>query len=907
MHAQDTTEKYETAISYFRNGLYIIPVHGITPDEHCTCPAGPQCGRNAGKHPIEKGWQNSNYSIADLYTIFVEKYPYANIGAITGERTRLLAIDIDPDNGGDVTWRKLLDENGPISETYNQGTGSGGDHFLFNHPPFRIKGDKDGKVFGPGIDIRAHNNMIVMAGSRSGKGLYVPKTGFPILDAPEWMIEKMRSPSVTGEGEVAIIEDLPEYSRLEPYEQERVQKYALFVIEQECTRYIQAPPGRGSAQLFSSACNVLEIAQSPWNTVTLQTARDALERARLKRVDTHQYGGGQTPNEFHSTWKSARSKVAGQGRPYPADPYKTLDFDDEITLPATVSSDEDSVCEFDDPDNDYIEEKENVPTYEDAKKELEEMWEEDKRKTRAREIARAVTKNVIDEFELQEWRELLKSVGTISYGDFKGMVKEAQKERKKTRKVELRKETVRKGEGLELPSPASPAWVAEKLVNMIKSTDSVPHWSWWREDFYRWTGAHWEMMEKPYVRGFVYDKTANAHYMEEDQYGEMVEKTWSPTKAKVDNVIDAMGCWKLQRTGEPDKVIALSDGVLEIGEGLERRELLPHHPRRFNLHSLPFAYDKDAECPQWEQFLDQVLPSDETGKAFLQEWFGYVISGRTDLQKMASLVGAPRSGKGTVSYILESTLGPESVSSPTLGKLGSQFGEQSLIGKRLAVMSDVRWNASDTAAAIPVLLAVTGEDSREIPRKNREDWHGRLPTVFMCMSNDVPTFTDASGAMAQRMIHVRFPISFAGREDHELRDRLLEELPGIFNWALVGLDRLTKRKRFTIPGSSVDIDRDVRALANPVYAFVSERCTLGAGKQTNLVDLYAWFVRWCEESGQKSHTLSRQMVAVKLRSAFPHIYAKPDTRVLTERNGMQKTTEFHGIALGLVQPFQNDM
>jgi phage/plasmid-associated DNA primase len=33
----------------------------------------------------------------------------------------------------------------------------------------------------------------------------------------------------------------------------------------------------------------------------------------------------------------------------------------------------------------------------------------------------------------------------------------------------------------------------------------------------------------------------------------------------------------------------------------------------------------------------------------LQEWFGYILSGRTDLQKILLLIGPRRSGKGTTS------------------------------------------------------------------------------------------------------------------------------------------------------------------------------------------------------------------------------------------------------------------
>jgi putative DNA primase/helicase len=57
-------------------------------------------------------------------------------------------------------------------------------------------------------------------------------------------------------------------------------------------------------------------------------------------------------------------------------------------------------------------------------------------------------------------------------------------------------------------------------------------------------------------------------------------------------------------------------------------------------------------------------------------------------------------------------------------------------------------------------------------------------------TNELPRLSDASGALASRMIILNTPESFYGRENHDLTDDLMEELPGIFNWALDGLDRL---------------------------------------------------------------------------------------------------------------------
>jgi hypothetical protein len=78
---------------------------------------------------------------------------------------------------------------------------------------------------------------------------------------------------------------------------------------------------------------MLEIAQSPWNSITVADVWNQLERARVARKDMHPMGGGQDPAEFSATWESARARVIGQGRPLPPDPHAGVAFDPSLFLP----------------------------------------------------------------------------------------------------------------------------------------------------------------------------------------------------------------------------------------------------------------------------------------------------------------------------------------------------------------------------------------------------------------------------------------------------------------------------------------------------------------------------------------------------------------------------------------------
>ena len=167
-----------------------------------------------------------------------------------------------------------------------------------------------------------------------------------------------------------------------------------------------------------------------------------------------------------------------------------------------------------------------------------------------------------------------------------------------------------------------------------------------------------------------------------------------------------------------------------------------------------------------------------------------------------ALIGPIRAGKGTIARMLTKLVGKGNVAGPTLASLGTNFGLSPLLGKPLAIISDARLGSAPSHTVVERLLSITGEDMLTIDRKYREPYTGRLPTRFVMVSNELPRFTDSSGAIATRMLILQLTKSFLDREDRTIESRLVPDMPGILNWALDGLDRLTRNGRFTVPESS---------------------------------------------------------------------------------------------------------
>lgn len=177
--------------------LYVLPLWGVE-NGVCRCPKGAACGRDTGKHPIKNLVPHGkNDASNDPETIreWWRQEPDANIGLQCG-MSGLVTVDIDPRNGGNVTWEHLLDEYGVPPDTFQAESGGGGQHIVFRRPSELSARDTR---LGAGIDIKADGYIIVAPSvHRSGREYMWlaeadPFAGAPLAAPPDWLVESINS------------------------------------------------------------------------------------------------------------------------------------------------------------------------------------------------------------------------------------------------------------------------------------------------------------------------------------------------------------------------------------------------------------------------------------------------------------------------------------------------------------------------------------------------------------------------------------------------------------------------------------------------------------------------------------------------------------------------------------------
>jgi putative DNA primase/helicase len=324
---------------------------------------------------------------------------------------------------------------------------------------------------------------------------------------------------------------------------------------------------------------------------------------------------------------------------------------------------------------------------------------------------------------------------------------------------------------------------------------------------------------------------------------------------------------------------------------------LPATPAFFCTYSLPFHFNPNAPDPiEWHRFLKSVWPNDPDSIATLQEWFGYCLLPDTRQQKILALIGPKRAGKDTIGRVLSNLVGTDNTAGPTLASLASAFGLAPLIGKPLAIVSDARITGrTDSGIIIERLLTISGEGRVTIDRKYLEAWTGKLTTRFVLISNELPRLTDASGALASRLVILRLTESFYGKEDKGLFNRLVPELPGILLWAIQGWRRLQQRGHFLQPESGATLVEAMEELSSPILAFTRDLCEIGPGKEIECKILFARWQNWCDGVGRREYG-TIQSFGKDLAAAHPAIA----TRATNEHN--VRTRYFTGIDGRVVIP-----
>jgi putative DNA primase/helicase len=423
-----------------------------------------------------------------------------------------------------------------------------------------------------------------------------------------------------------------------------------------------------------------------------------------------------------------------------------------------------------------------------------------------------------------------------------------------------------KAEKTEAKEPAvlsanAPFDMARVFAERCCRESGVPVVWFWQGQFWRWNGKFYAPEPDEVMRGKVYGFLDGASRWVGNQL-----VRFQPTPRHVNEVLDCLKTGLARgvecqppmwlSTQEPaTEWIVFQNGIVNVLTG-EVRELTPD----FWAHSaLAFDWDLDAKCPTWDQFSEDVFPGDEESKEFLE---GLLHDGGDPIPERGNADRAQAQRQRNHQSRIASDGRRRILCRAQLQHMASgENSKECLIGRRVGVFADVRFKPGRAYGAsfdpggighvsTELLLNIIGEDTVSVGRKYKSPWHGQLRLKLILISNEVPNLNDPGGVLPSRFVKVRFGISFFGREDVTLRDKLSAELSGIAARCVKAYQRLCERGRFVQPRSADALERDVLAASDPFTAMALECFEPDPAGEVVKIVAYGRFERWCRDTGR---------------------------------------------------------
>ena len=147
----------------------------------------------------------------------------------------------------------------------------------------------------------------------------------------------------------------------------------------------------------------------------------------------------------------------------------------------------------------------------------------------------------------------------------------------------------------------------------------------------------------------------------------------------------------------------LKNGVLDI----HKRVLLPHDPKYGFMYILDYDYDPEAQSPNFDKALHNIMCRDEDLKAIFLEFLGLCVSGDSNkrFEKALIMQGAGANGKSTLIDMIRGLLGRENCASHSIDALKNPQIATGLRGKLANLVPEMEQDDFDSSAYFKSLIS----------------------------------------------------------------------------------------------------------------------------------------------------------------------------------------------------------
>lgn len=299
--------------------------------------------------------------------------------------------------------------------------------------------------------------------------------------------------------------------------------------------------------------------------------------------------------------------------------------------------------------------------------------------------------------------------------------------------------------------------------------------------------------------------------------------------------------------GTPAGVVDLRDGSLSA------------HSRDLLLTAETAAqFLRDAECPTFTKFLNEIMAGRPELAGFVQRALGYALTGRTNEQVLFILHGGGANGKSTLLEAVRSTLGRDFTANADTATFmgGGGRGDGSaaspnlaaLQGKRLATIFE---SGEGRRLDEELVKQVTGGDPITARRLYGAPFEFFPHFKLFLSCNHLPNIKGTDHAIWRRIKLIPFGVTFGeARQDKKLGEKLSAEAPGILSFLVAGAVAWYRDGLGSVPDVTEAVE-NYRQEMDVIGEFVRERCRVGEGEWEPAGLLYGAYRAWAQCRGER--------------------------------------------------------
>ena len=329
------------------------------------------------------------------------------------------------------------------------------------------------------------------------------------------------------------------------------------------------------------------------------------------------------------------------------------------------------------------------------------------------------------------------------------------------------------------------------IIRELLRIAKVHNWALCRKNdmTYVYNGAFWTMLDHGDMKLFL-GKVASSMG---------IGLLWAEDYAFKDALLKQFESASHMQNTEPDNsivLINLMNGTFVFVDGACK--LKAFDQKDFMTYQLPFAYEPKVEAPLFRSYLDRVLP-DRQRQRVLAEYCAYIFTKNLKLSKALFLYGTGANGKSVFFDILSSMLGESNCSNFSLSSLANantqgQYSRAKMQNMLVNYSSEISGTMD-----IGLFKQLVSGEAVEARHPYGKPFILTSYAKFIFNGNELPKSVEHTHAFFRRFKIIPFEETIPEEEqDKYLAEKIIKnELAGVFNWVLEGLERLLSQDGFS--------------------------------------------------------------------------------------------------------------